>query len=271
MTRRIRRLRERRAAFTLIELLVVIAIIAVLVSLTAAAAQRVRIAGTQTDNFHRIKKIEQGISAAKSSRDQMGLNLAYIPSEPMTNGGFTLKSAYTGTEPELNVLLTAWPQLNTAATGLPNVTLDPNQTLMFFLTGGAVTNFTGFSTNPKAPFTVAVAGESRRGPYIELTPKMIGAGPNNQPWLLDSFGNPYVYFASVGGKVGNYAAQTYNGVSPYKDPTSGKFVNESGVQIISAGKNGQFGPGGTALPASGAGEDDQANFTRSLLGGGISN
>ena len=59
------------------------------------------------------------------------------------------------------------------------------------------------------------------------------------------------------------------GVTPYK--SGGKYVNESGFQIISAGKDQMFGAGDALLPAVGTpgGDDDQANFSRSVLGGGI--
>jgi prepilin-type N-terminal cleavage/methylation domain-containing protein len=267
------RTRKQRVAFTLIELLVVMAIIAVLVGLLMAGIQNVRSAGPRTENFHRMTKIGDAIAGARLPKEQNGLNLTYIPSEPMTSGGFTLKSSYTGTEPELNILTQAWPNLNTSNTGLPNVTLDPNQTLCFFLTGGTVTNYTGFSNNPKQPFSVAVSGESRRGPYLDVSNlKNVMVSPTNgQAWIIDPFGTPYVYFASIGGKTANYAAQTFQGVSPYKDPKTGKFINENSFQIISAGKDMAFGPGGTNLPSTGAGGDDQANFSKFLLGAGLSN
>jgi prepilin-type N-terminal cleavage/methylation domain-containing protein len=280
----VRQSERRRAAFTLIELLVVIAIIAILISLISAAVMRVRVLGPQTENFTRIQNIAQGISSVKSSRDQNGLGLSWIPS----TGGFRLKSAYVVGDPELEVLLTAWPNLNYGATGLPpNVTLDANQTLMFFLTGGTVTDYKGFSNNPKQPFTAATPGESRRGPFIEVSAKLVKVSPaNGQAWLVDPFGTPYAYFASVGGKSNNYAAlgaqsfglpAMYDGlatttatgtVAPYKSSAT-KFINENGFQIISAGRDKTFGPGDLNMPATGAGVNNQANFTRTLLSAGI--
>jgi len=54
--------------------------------------------------------------------------------------------------------------------------------------------------------------------------------------------------------------------SPYQSGTG--FVNANGFQIISAGYDQQFGNTTTA-PTTGVGADDQANFSKTLLGGGI--
>ncbi|VTU00481.1 Uncharacterized protein OS=Isosphaera pallida (strain ATCC 43644 / DSM 9630 / IS1B) GN=Isop_2823 PE=4 SV=1: N_methyl_2 [Gemmataceae bacterium] len=251
---------RRRAAFTLVELLVVIAIIAVLVSLTLAGVQRVRVLGPQTENAARIQQIHDAIGRCKNE-----LKLDYIPS----NGGFNLKSTYAGNEPELDVLTRAFPNMPIGSpTGLPNVTLDGNQTLCFFLTGGAGNSFTGFSNNPTQPFSGG--GTTRKGPWLEPNNKLFALAGNGQAWLVDVYGVPYGYFASVGGKQNNYGTQTFQpsgqpvALTPYT--SAGRFMNESGFQIISAGRDKAFGGGG-ALPASGAGEDNQSNFSKFLLGG----
>jgi prepilin-type N-terminal cleavage/methylation domain-containing protein len=270
--------RRPRAAFTLVELLVVIAIIAVLVGLLMAAVQRVRVMGPQTENASRIQQIHDAVGRCKGD-----LKLDYIPS-----GSFQLKSSYATNDPELEILLQAFPNLNTSATGLPNVTLDANQTLCFFLTGGVVTNFTGFSNNPRQPFTPGGAAEVRKGPWIQgPVNKLFKTAPNGHAWIIDVHGVPYAYFASVKGKPNNYGTQTFtlpNGPwtgsdyplgNPAPGPITywtngGKVVNESGFQIISAGTDKKFGAGG-ALPATGTpgGADDQSNFTKNQLSGGI--
>jgi len=264
--------RQPRAAFTLVELLVVMAIIAILVGLLMAGVQRVRVLGPQTENASRMSQISDAIGRCKND-----LKLAYIPS----NGGFNIKSSYTGTEPELDILLRAFPNMNKSATGYtgPTVTLDGNQTLCFFLTGGSITNFTGFSNNPTAPFTPGAAGQTRKGPWLEPNQKLFLPGTPNpagtppQSWIVDPYGVPYAYFASVEGKQNNYnafGAQTFSPggsagtASPYTN--AGRVMNEGGFQIISAGRDKAFGAGG-ALPAVGAGDDNQANFSQYQLGG----
>ncbi len=263
--------RQHRAAFTLIELLVVIAIIAILVSLLMAGVQRVRVMGPQTENASRISQISDAIGRCKND-----LKLSFIPS----GGGFNLKSAYGASDPELNILLRAFPNMNPGATGLPNKVLDGNQTLCFFLTGGAVTGLTGFSNNPTAPFTPPGAGnQTRKGPWLDPNPKLFANGPGDMPWLVDPYGSPYAYFAVVEGKQANpstYQGQTFSSgvtagtVTPYfTNPGPPiRYMNELGFQIISAGRDKNFGSGGP-LPAVGSpgGEDNQSNFSQYLLGG----
>jgi len=259
-------MRRRQAAFTLPELLVVIAIIGILVSLTMAAVMRVRASGTRTENFHRIEKISLGISAAKTE-----LNLVNIPS-----GGFRLRNTYTNEQPEMDILKTAFPRATLMNTGLPDVTLDSNQTLMFFLTGGTALQYKGFSQNPSNPFETA--STARKGPWLEITPKLYtttapaGLSANGQAWLIDPYGTPYAYFAAVNGKPGAYTNAAYGGGSAgsafaYKN--GGRYVSESGYQIISAGQDMKFGSTGV-LPASDPfGMDDVANFSKAALAAGL--
>ncbi len=124
----------------------------------------------------------------------------------------------------------------------------------------------------------------------------------SMPWLVDPYGMPYAYFAAISGKNGLYCAppsttsvvlncpsptnnfslpgvpQSYtttfsNGkvftVTPYI--SNNAFINQSSFQIISAGKDQYFGVGGTSWGQGGyqLGADDQANFSKTLLGGGI--
>jgi len=115
--------------------------------------------------------------------------------------------------------------------------------------------------------------------------------PSSMPWIVDPYGMPYAYFATIGGKNGLYCApetgvaitrnpaipQSYTTnfgpplgsytVTPYI--SNGSYLNANSFQIISAGKDMFFGPGGTQIPTVTVGADDQANFSKTLLGGGI--
>jgi prepilin-type N-terminal cleavage/methylation domain-containing protein len=263
--------RRRRAAFTLIELLVVMAIIAIIVSLTTAAVQRVRALGQVTENSTRMAQLNDAIGRFKD-----GLGVKYLPSQRADGAGFRLKRSYADTDPELDFLLQCFPNMDRADNGYTggDVTLDQNQLLCFFLTGGVATNYSGFSFNPKQPF--AAGGGQRKGPYYVASPKLVTVAPNGQAWLVDAYGVPYAFFASGKGQANNYGTPSFSPggtagtVRPYKTSNSPlRFVNESGFQIISAGKDKTFGPGDANLPATGAGEDDQAQFSKAVLGAGI--
>ncbi len=131
-----------------------------------------------------------------------------------------------------------------------------------------------------------------------ITNVTVTVGGQNPPqaWLVDQYGLPFAYFAPINGKANLYSpppggttsvapiaatsnatAQGYqlvfkNGatstVYPYFNNTA--FVSPTGPQIISSGKDCIFGIGGfSGVPATGTGTDDQANFTTTVLGGGI--
>jgi hypothetical protein len=209
-----------------------------------------------------------------------------------------LKGRYNATDPELDLLLKMFPQMNHAGNsaagmtngyGGPDVTLDANQALLLMLTGGAPTNYTGFSTKPTQPFETTAT--NRKGPFITLNPKMYSVTPRSpvgvtlntlapgHPWLIDPHGVPYAVLAASKGRpptavpapysvnANGTSPQTLYGVTPFQSGVN--YVNPSGFQIISAGNDRAFGPGGTNLPAVGVGEDDQANFSKVLLAAGI--
>jgi prepilin-type N-terminal cleavage/methylation domain-containing protein len=184
--------------------------------------------------------------------------------------------------------------------------LEGEQVLVFFLGGArnATGSFIGFSADPTNPMNTNAAIK-RKGPYFTFDNSRITAGPGGAgaffPMYLDGYtwkgvGKPYAYF-SCGGRGANgycpYAGNAVLGASdcpsligvsatgtsaallPYNQPIAAGqptvFYNPDTFQIISAGKNQVFGPGGSWTGASStaigaAGIDDLTNFASSKLG-----
>jgi hypothetical protein len=162
---------------------------------------------------------------------------------------------------------------------------------VFFLGGipTAAGGVNGFSTNPLNP--TQTTGD-RINPFFEfsggqmyqrgcLTP----AGTTvSAPFFSykDAWGlQPYVFFSSYGRRNGydsrdaltlQNANSTLTTITPYYQSTNPTiYLNPNSCQIISAGRDGNWGPGGQWTPATAnsiapAGADDQSNFYDSLLG-----
>ncbi|HVS35490.1 MAG TPA: hypothetical protein VMS17_07910, partial [Gemmataceae bacterium] len=172
------------------------------------------------------------------------------------------------------------------------------------LTSGGQIKMIGFSTNVTNPALMPQSqGERRDGPYYEFkTERLVSFVSGLQgntakaafPVYIDGwyragvkgavapYGVPYAFLSGYGTETGNY--QQYSGLASSDCPSLGitqpyyissaptiVYVNGSTWQIISAGNDGTFGPGGqwnssTGLgPASGVAGDDQSNFARGVL------
>lgn len=295
-----------RGAFTLIELLVVIAIISILAALTMAAVQKVRARGQDVQARSDIQQLEAACTAFKA---KFGV---FPPSAGGGAGGtFRLRQNYstgfTANDPEVVILKQIFPRLNMTNNGLntASIDLDPNQCLAFFLSGGAFTNYSGFSTNPLTPFTAPVATDpsSSRlygGPFFEgfttsrmgLPSKNGGTSNDAQPWFLDPWSTPYLYISTDKGNDYPFdstykhpvaAVQTlltaamtrapWTGFRPARDTgASSRYFNVKSFQIFSAGRNKIFGTGGAYTSGSGVyalnkdGGDDWSNYQQTPLG-----
>jgi hypothetical protein len=202
------------------------------------------------------------------------------------------------------------------------VQLDGNQVLVLLL-GGTPPARQGWLNSPSNPFKVPTDGSEAKGPFFDFKPERIDSNGH----YLDPYGNIYYYFSSVHGSDYDYFGKRYYDKAPdgsqnpdnfriggitreggYGDPANntqvapfrgidGKYINPSGFQIISMGKDGKPGRGSPCYdPASWApgalpwpqricpkyrlydagiedyspgavGGDDIANFAKGPLGG----
>ena len=160
---------------------------------------------------------------------------------------------------------------------------DGDQCLVFFLggppIGGGQTGLLGFSTDPMNPANPATPDRKK---YFDFdVARLLFRDPANPfPSYLDPWGRaPYVYFQS-GSRSDNYKnwLQNTTGVAPYYSKATvvapavqTGYYNATTFQLISAGPDGLFGPGGFWTPATATsiapqGRDDVSNFHDKPLG-----
>jgi prepilin-type N-terminal cleavage/methylation domain-containing protein len=188
-------------------------------------------------------------------------------------------------------------------------------------TAGNAYRMIGFSPNPLDPTAAPVAGEERIGSFYEFESNRLVpmatrtfAPTANNPCLTlangpqflayqDRYGIPYAYFGGTGGSntyvsfcpslpcpnnppQATPTATNAGGPLAYKEVFSpARWTRPDTWQIISAGKDKQFGLGGTAFPAGanappnpadlwdptkgstdGYARDDQSSFSSTALG-----
>lgn len=289
-----------RSAYTLIELLVVIAIIAILATITLVGITKFLGKGDEVNTRKEINELSLAIESFKSE-----YNVDYIPSR------FVLKEAYnpgdpTGVDQEhIKYLQDAFgTNVNITSTGLSTAiaalggdptqgyVLQGSQCLVFFLGGyNGGTWLQGFGKNKQFPFNGSSASESPAYdfPTSRITPTF---------QFLDPYGTPYAYMTAIkrqydppnfwGTPGPNFLNDVPNAMPfPYYEMFNNqpKVMAPEYYQIISAGRDKTFGPGGLVpnpnpppaavtqwTPGSGAyietqpGFDDIASFHPNLLG-----
>jgi prepilin-type N-terminal cleavage/methylation domain-containing protein len=282
----------RRPGFTIIELLVVIAIIAVLASLISAAVFQAYNRASVVQAKTEITDLSNALASAKAAFN----NVPYLPSRLVLREDNAYVAANIDEQRTSQFLQRAFGRYVTTIPQDWNgngkidagvaFTLQGPTALVFILGGiptsaGGVLGCTGFSNLPNNPAPLGnpiTPGATRKGPFYpnfqasRLMPDPIAPG---FLYYTDTYGTgqPYLYFSSyaAGNDYNTTPPDSPGGVvQPYRD-VNGLFINGKGFQIISAGKDGLFGPGGpwnstTGYGTGQPGSDDQSNFSGSVLG-----
>jgi prepilin-type N-terminal cleavage/methylation domain-containing protein len=204
--------RRARAGFTLVELLVVIAIIAVLAGLLLSAVQTARQKIAETQVKADFEQLGQSLSVFKEKFKRyppctgggpMGtFRLAsYYQTRNATTGAITYVTGYSDASPEIVALRAIFGRINLLDNGLRRgaaavapdadmngesdnlqsagvlptapALLDPNQLMVFFLSGGSYNEYLGFATSPTMPFSAPAStpGGQRLGgtPFYDVS------------------------------------------------------------------------------------------------------
>lgn len=282
--------RNRRSAVTLMEVLIVIAIVAILSALVMVAIMGSRDRGKEFETRMEIQRLESRLHEFKlayrfypPSQIRLCERLSdYTTSEVDTRSLEILNGMF---DPKMwNAGLIDWDGDGVYS---PPVMLTGDQCLVFFLGGVPVQTVPGVrgfapGRNPTAGTGTPLFNFDRH--------RLVKVRNNNFYSYKDPYDRvPYAYFS--GSKLGynawttlaptayafdcpNLPGGAMNGtdVSPYQS-APGTFHQPDSFQIMSAGKDGVFGPGGSVLPR-GAGpalpasaQDDLTNFSTGRLRG----
>jgi prepilin-type N-terminal cleavage/methylation domain-containing protein len=277
----------RRNAFTLIELLIVITIIGILLALIIAYLSGAFGVGAATRTAVEIGSLEAAVKKfhadhgfyppqkfviCRNFQRVQSLDAAsarfWTKMYPnMTMVGSNTSNPVPGSD-WANVQTSMVPSLPGGFPSQPVVTLSGDQCLVFFLSGF---QGMGLSPNPRDPtdFSNGLTGKK----YFDFERQRlfdIKVSGISFPGYLDPHGTRYVYFSEEGQvNVQQWDAGTAP-IQPYFKQTGATRDYFKKFQIISAGADKQFGPGGAYDPnnpvVSSAGYDDIANFRGKKMG-----
>jgi type II secretory pathway pseudopilin PulG len=290
---------------TTIEILVVIAIIAILASLIGGGVILALRKGPEAQTRYDLQQLQVAVEKFKTD---FGI---YPPSSIRLYPSASLYSSSAVDQASLLYINKLWPNIGNftniawAGPGHPisasGVTLEGDQCLVFFLGGvprdasGALSS-QGFSLNPTNPASLNAASAAdmqNRKKYFEFDAGRLFIRPNALNNLFPSYNDffgiansrkqPYLFFSSYG-RPNGYNTMATGGVIPdasslsvvpyvqTKAPAT-VYYNASTFQLISAGADGQFGPGGVWTPANAStygsttkGGDDMTNFYDRMMG-----
>jgi prepilin-type N-terminal cleavage/methylation domain-containing protein len=299
----------RRLAFTLVEVLVVIAIIATLIALLMPAVLNILKKGPQVTAATEMAQLDGSIqnftttmgpkyfpSRIKLCENYNSYGTTQLDTDSITYLT-TLFPNLLSTNPQTGVVTwqnpgIAWSGVAVVANTPKTFILEGDQCLVFFLGGipaAGTPGCLGWSTDQRDPAKLSQT-TGRKGPFFEFPAgrlkDRVGQGFYS---FLDPYnkGQYYGYFSCYGSRNGYNSGTKYtatgqkpsdcDGISggtlfPYFQATGtpAMFWNPQTDQIICAGADGKFGPGGLwtkanagAVPAIGA--DDQTNFNGGSL------
>ncbi|WP_437205399.1 type II secretion system protein [Planctomicrobium sp. SH664] len=295
---------NRRSGFSLIELMVVIIVIAILASLLFPAINSARISARNAAVTVEIKNLEKAIADFKL---KFGVEppSSIVLCEQGSDWGDTdlptreAKAFILQAWPNFNFAINR--DINGDGDDDDKITLNGSECLVFFLGGVCATDFIdqngvasgagnpstwaplGFSTNPADPFR---RGGQRHGPYFEFDPARMcneffkdtetympeyrDPLPGQlKPYLFASSneGRGYNLFPSPDTRNPDLQTDASNFLNTYKQPVTNLAFNAKTYQIISPGRDGEYGAGGTFDPQnpkgqlSGARNVEQDNIT----------
>ena len=274
--------RFRRPGFTLVEILVVIAIIAILAALVVGGVVSFMSKGPEIQTRNDLLQLSTAL-------DKFYAKYKFYPPDRIKLCANYSQYNVVTDKASLAYIGTMWPNLGqfvnvpwAGGTAIPatGIVLEGEQSLVFFLGGPPVGGTTpglmgGFSLNPRDP--ISLAGGVDRERFMDFdTGRLV-----NRPTLTYPAGHPfpsmfdrsdkrmpYVYFSS--GRFGYSATLNSWGVAPYMENAT-TFHQKTRFQIISAGRDGLYGPGGVWTQATAGsmplqGRDDMTSFYDSKMG-----